>query len=106
MGSTPVHLSLFLFAARQGRLPLINLAFIYTMKFQTSGSFFLLLSLQNKTKLSNMKEEINIQINMKQYKHVSGHKLTNDFIIYLFFLKYTSNLIMLGKEQLCGEMQL
>lgn len=53
-----------------------------------------------------MKEEINIQINMKQYKHVSGHKLTNDFIIYLFFLKYTSNLIMLGKEQLCGEMQL
>lgn len=51
MGSTPVHLSLFLFAIRQGRLPLINLAFIYTMKVQTSGRFFLLLSLENKTKL-------------------------------------------------------
>lgn len=85
MGSTPVHLSLFLFAARQGRLPLINLAFIYTMKFQTSGRFFLLLSLQNKTKLSNIKEEMNMQINMKHYKRVSGHKLTNDLTIYLFF---------------------
>lgn len=53
-----------------------------------------------------MKEEINIQINMKQYKHVSGHKLTDYFIIYLFFFKYTSNWIMLGREQLCKEMQL
>lgn len=91
-GSAPVHLSPFLFVTRnsflitKSRLPLINLAFIYTMKFQISGSFFLLLSLQNKTKPPNKQRETErwVRVNTKQYKHISGHKSTSDSTINLF----------------------